>query len=398
VKVLVANIGSTSFKYRLYRLEDRTVLAQGRAERIGQVGGCPDHLSAIQGCIAELVGPGKPLGKLDDLDAVGFKAVHAGPEGGLKLVDDQLLQTMERFSFLAAAHNPPYVKAMRAFRSLLPNVPMVALFETAFFDIPEAARTYAVPEDWKQKLGVQRYGFHGASHRYAAERAQALLGRSDLRQISCHLGGSSSLAAIRNGIGIDSSFGMSPQSGLPHNNRVGDLDPFSLLYVMKETGAGVEQMADVLCRESGLKGISGVSGDVRDLLAVPENPRARLALDVLVHSVRHYLGAFLVRLGGLDVLSFSGGIGENSPEIRSAVCRDLKTFGIVLDEKKNNSGNGERDLASANSRIPILVVPADEEWIVARSAGELLKAADQLTAGSGQRAEGRGQRAAGSKK
>lgn len=379
MKILVANIGSTSFKYRLYRLEDGTVLAQGRVERIGQASGCPDHLSAIKGCISELVGEGKALRRLDELDAVGFKAVHAGSEGGLKLVDDQLLHTMERFSFLAAAHNPPYVTAMRAFRALLPDVPLVALFETAFFEIPEAARTYAIPDEWKQKLGVQRYGFHGASHRYASERAQSLLGRSDLRQISCHLGGSSSLAAIRNGIGIDSSFGMSPQSGLPHNNRVGDLDPFSLLYVMKETGAGVDEMADILCRESGLKGISGISGDVRDLLGTRGNPRAALAVDVLVHSVRHYLGAFLVTLGGLNVLSFSGGIGENSPEIRSAVCRDLGAFGIELDENKNNSGSGERDLASTHSRIPILVVPADEEWIVARSAGELLKAADRLT-------------------
>lgn len=374
MKVLVANIGSTSFKYRLYRLEDRALLAQGKAERIGQPGGLPDHSSAIQACMTDMIGPGKALERLEDLDAVGFKAVHAGPSGGLQLVDDELLHAMEQYSFLAAAHNPPYIQAMRAFRDLLPCVPMVALFETAFFDMPEAVRTYAVPYEWKEKLGVQRYGFHGASHRYAAERANSLLGRSGVRQISCHLGGSSSLAAIRDGVGIDSSFGMSPQSGLPHNNRVGDLDAFSLLYVMKQTGVGIDEVADTLCRESGLRGISGISGDVRDLLAADQNPRARLALDLFVHAIRHYLGAFLVRLGGLDVLSFSGGIGENSPEIRSAVCRDLDSFGIALDEEKNRTGEGERDLASSASRVRILVVPADEEWIVARSAGELLKA------------------------
>ena len=199
MNILVANIGSTSFKYRLFAIERDVVLAQGRIERIGQPGGpCPDYETALRQCAAQIAGPGKPLASLADLDAIGFKAVHAGPLGGARLVDDAVLGAMEEFTFFAPAHNPPYIAAMRSFRRALPHVPLVALFETAFFDrVPESATTYAVPYAWKAELGVRRYGFHGASHRAASERAQAILGRGDLRHVSCHLGGSSSVAAIR---------------------------------------------------------------------------------------------------------------------------------------------------------------------------------------------------------
>jgi len=374
VKILVANIGSTSFKFQLFEASTGEVLAHGRIERIGQPGGaCPDYESAIDACLARLVGPGKPLADLADLAAIGFKAVHAGPRRGPCLVDEEVLSDMERFSFLAPAHNPPYVKAMRAFKKSHPEIPLVALFETAFFELPEAARTYAIPLAWRNELGIQRYGFHGASHRYAAERASALLGRKDLLQVSCHLGGSSSLAAIKNGRGIDSSFGMSPQSGLPHNNRVGDLDAFALLFAMKELGIGIDQMAGILARESGLAGVSGLCGDLRDLEAAEENQRARLALEIFVYWIRHYLGAFILELGGIDVLSFSGGIGENSAFIRSEVCRDLDYFGVVLDEARNREASGERDIAAPESEVRILVIPANEEWIVARHTAELIK-------------------------
>ncbi len=262
---------------------------------------------------------------------MGFKAVHAGPLGGARVVDDEVLAAMEEFSFQAPAHNPPYISAMRAFRRSAPEVPLVALFETAFYDhVDEAVTTYAVPYEWKEELGIRRYGFHGASHRAASEKAQELLGRNDLRHISCHLGGSSSLAAIRNGVAVDCSFGMSPQSGLPHNNRTGDIDVFAVFQVMKQKGYGVDEMAEILASQSGLAGISGGSGDVRDLseAAAAGDARARLALDVFVDAIRRYIGAFLVRLGGVDVLTFSGGIGENSPEVRAAVCEGLSAFGL----------------------------------------------------------------------
>lgn len=374
MKILVANIGSTSFKYQLFDMSSGAIEGKGRVERIGQPGGdCPDYKTAIERCLASLIGPDKPLADLPELDAIGFKAVHAGPDGGVKLVDDALLDAMERFSFLAPAHNPPYVQAMRAFRASLPGVPLAALFETAFFELPEAARTYAVPLEWKEDLGIQRYGFHGASHRCAAERAQTRLGKTDLKHVSCHLGGSSSVAAIRNGVGVDSSFGMSPQSGLPHNNRVGEIDGFAVLHAMKILGLGIDEMAAILSRQSGLAGLSKTSGDLRDLMEAGDSERARLAIDVLVYWIRHYLGAFMLELGGLDVLSFSGGIGENSAPIRSAACRGLETFGIKIDEDRNQTVSGEAEISTSDSSTKILVIPANEEWIVARYAAALIK-------------------------
>jgi acetate kinase len=289
-------------------------------------------------------------------------------------VDDAVLAAMEEFAFVAPAHNPPYVAAMRAFRRLAPSLPQVALFETAFFDsLDEATTTFAVPYEWT-RMGVRRYGFHGASHRAASERAQAVLGREDLRHVSCHLGGSSSLAAIRSGVAVDTSFGLSPQSGLPQNNRVGDMDAFAALFVMRKLGLDVDAMARILASESGLAGIAGGSGDVRDLedAAGKGDPRSRLALDVFVQAVRHYLGAFLVKLGGLDVITFSGGIGENSAAVRAAVCAGLSEIGIELDPGRNAAAKGEAVLSPEGARVAVLLVPADEERIVARAVARVV--------------------------
>jgi acetate kinase len=376
--ILVANIGSTSFKYRLLEMPVVKALAQGRVERIGQADGdCPDYDTAIARCRAEIVGEGKPLAALSDLAAVGFKAVHGGPLSGARRVDDEVLAAMEEYAFMAPAHNPPYVAAMRAFRRNVPEVPLVALFETAFYDqVEEASTTYAVPYAWKEELGVRRYGFHGASHRAASERVLELLSNKDLRHISCHLGGSSSLAAIRGGVAVDCSFGMSPQSGLPHNNRTGDVDVFAVLYAMKRLKLGVDEVAKVLASQSGLAGLSGGSGDVRDLqeAAAGGDGRARLALDVFVDAIRRYVGAFLVRLGGVDVLTFSGGIGENSPEVRAAVCAGLSALGLELDAARNEAARGEATISSDSSPARILVIPADEERIVARATAETVAA------------------------
>ena len=377
MKVLVANIGSTSFKYSLLSMPTGTLLGKGRVERIGRPGGdCPTYADAIDRCLGAVAGDGKPLASLKDLAAVGFKAVHAGVLTGARLVNEELLQAMEEVSFLAPAHNPPYMAAMRAFAVTVPEVPLVALFETAFFDrVPEAATTYALPICWRQQYQVRRYGFHGASHRFAGERAQELCPRPDLRHISCHLGGSSSLAALRGGVAIDCSFGMSPQSGLPQNNRAGDVDVFAVFYLMKKTGAGIDEMARILASESGLAGISGLSGDVRDLseAAAAGNPRAQLALDVYVYQVRRYLGAFLLELGGLDILTFSGGIGENDARIRSGICRGLEGFGIRLDNSNNEAVSGETRISDAHRAVEVWVIPTNEEWIVARAAAELLR-------------------------
>ena len=373
---LVPNIGSTSFKYRVLDLPENAfgqpvrVLAQGRIERIGRPGGeCADYPAAIRKCIADIAGPGRPLASLAKIDAVGFKAVHAGPLAASRIIDDELLAAMEEFAFLAPAHNPPYVAAIRAFREVLPGVPMVAVLETEPYGaLTEASTTYAVPYEWRTSFGIRRYGFHGASHRSAHERVRELFPDSRLRHISCHLGGSSSLAAFRDGVAVDTSFGASPQSGLPQNNRVGDIDVFAVLHMMKKLGLDPDQMADVLAVHSGLAGISGTSGDLRDLTEAASrgHERSRLALDVYVHAIRRYLGALMVSLGGFDFISFSGGIGENSPEIRAAVLKDLGTFGILLDENKNCSLTGEGIISAEDSPVTVLVIPANEEWIVAR--------------------------------
>jgi acetate kinase len=319
--------------------------------------------------------------------AVGFKVVHAGPHNAPQLIDDEFLAAMEEFAFIAPAHNPPYIAAIQAFRQELPGVPLVAVIETGpYRQMDEAATTYAVPYEWRTDFAMRRYGFHGASHRSASERTQALLGRTDLRHISCHLGGSSSVAAFRNGIAVDTSFGASPQSGLPQNNRVGDIDVFAVLHMMKKLGLDPDQMAALLGSRSGLAGISGGSGDLRDLskAAAAGDQRSQLALDVFTRAIRHYVGAFMLSLGGIDAITFSGGIGENSAEIRSAVLKDLAAFGVQLDEDRNRAIQGEGAISTDDSPVKVLVVPANEEMIVARETAAVAgraKAAELTLAG-----------------
>jgi acetate kinase len=370
MKCLIPNIGSTSFKYRVLDMPEETVLAEGRVERIGQPGGeCPDYQVAIAKCLAAIAGEGKALKSIAEIGAVGFKVVHTGPLNQSQVIGDDLLLEMEEFTFFAPAHNPPYIVAIQALRKELPGVPLVAVIETSpyrFMD--EAATTYSVPYEWREKYGIRRYGFHGASHRAANENTSKLLGRNNLRHISCHLGGSSSIAAFRDGVAIDTSFGTSPQSGLPQNNRAGDIDSFAVLHMMKKLNVGPDEMARILGRESGLAGISGTSGDMRDLdqAAASGSKQARLALDVFTRAIRHYAGAFLLELGGVDAITFSGGIGENSWETRAAALKNLATFGIELDEKKNRAASGLGEVSTEASPVKILIVPANEELIIAR--------------------------------
>jgi acetate kinase len=370
MKCLIPNIGSTSLKFRVLDMPGETVLAQGRVERIGQPGGeCADYPAAIRKCISEIAGPGKPLKSLAEIGAVGFKAVHAGPLNEPQLIGDDFLAALEEFCFFAPAHNPPYIAAIKAFRQELPGVPLVAVMEPfPYRFMNEASTTYAVPYEWRSEYGIRRYGFHGASHRSASAIAQALLGRKNIRHISCHLGGSSSVAAFHDGVGIDTSFGASPQSGLPQCNRVGDIDVFAVLHMMKKLKLDPDQMAALLGSKSGLAGISGTSGDIRDMTeaAAKGESRSQLALDVFVYAIRHYLGAFMLELGGVDAITFSGGIGENSAEIRAAVLKDLSGFGIEFDENKNNSIKGEGEISANNSAVKVLAVPANEEIVVAR--------------------------------
>jgi acetate kinase len=396
-RILIANIGSTSFKYRLFDMNGPLVLAQGRIERIGQEGSaCPNYEAALATCMDAIVGPGKALRSTAELAGIGFKAVNAGTISGTRRIDDNVLAAMEEFSFHAPAHNPPYIAAMRLLADKLPQIPLVAAFETDFHaTIPQCNQLYAIPYQWSESLCVRRWGFHGASHRYIAGRTAELLGRTDLRIISCHLGGSSSLCAIRNGQSVATTMGMSPQSGLPQNNRVGDFDAFALPRIMQQSGKSLAEVLSILANQSGLLGVSGVSTDYRDIAeaAGNGNARAKLALDIYAASVRHYLGAYLVELGGADAIVFTGGIGENRNDLRTAVCHNLAELGIALDPVANQEARGEVSIHASQSRVQIWVMPTNEELVVARLAAKLLKgspsrAPAEMVAGKG-RGEGK---------
>jgi acetate kinase len=336
-----------------------------------------NHGDAVQLCLDQLIDSRYGvLEKSSDVAAIGFKAVHARNLTGVHRVDEDVLEAMEAFADVCPAHNPPYTKAMRMLAERFPELPLVAAFETGFHrTIPESKQRYAIPDEWATGLGVRRWGFHGASHRYIAGRMAQLLGRKDLKLISCHLGGSSSLCAIRDGQSIACSLGMSPQSGLPQNNRVGDFDVFALPVLIRETGRTLDEILNILANESGLEGLSGAGRDLRDIEAAAEgnDAKAILALDVYITAVRHYLGAYLVELGGADAIVFTGGIGENSVAMRQAICRDLGWLGIALDPTKNQSAKGEVRIDAATSRVQLWIMPTNEELVVARQSRDLLR-------------------------
>ncbi len=397
MKILVVNVGSTSLKFRLFRMEDESVAAVGKVERVGssrsplsyQLGGgpkhqqeieCSSHRVAIEHVLKLLTDPAaKVLSSLQELDAVGFKPVHAKGITDSVMVTDEVIEAMEAYTPLAPAHNPPYIEAFRIFQQLLPDKALVGVFEAAFHKtIPQYARTYGIPYEWAEKHSIQRYGFHGASHRYISWRAPELLGRSgrDLRIISCHLGGSASICAIKNGRSMETSMGFSPQAGLSHATRNGDLDPFIPLYLMEKEGLSVDQLRTALAQRGGLKGISGLSGDVRDLEegAAAGNTRARLALDVFVHETRKYIGAYTAVLEGLDILAFTGGIGENGIRIRQAVCQGLEYLGIRIDPARNQVRGRDAVISTDGAVVPVLVILANEELVIARETARLVVA------------------------
>lgn len=392
MKILVANLGSTSLKWRLFEFTNgvERMLHKGGFERVS------DYPRAIEDCLGQLKAAGT-ITRESDLAAVGFKTVLARGVNGCVRLDDRVVQAMEAFNAIAPAHNPPYVSGIRLFAQRVPNVPLVGLFETAFYQwIPEAATRYGVPDAWHQ-AGVRRWGYHGASHKFIAERSAELLGREDvaerarrlyqdhgatpvrepaLRVISCHLGGSSSITGIRNGVAVGNSLGLSPQSGLPHNNRVGDLDAMAVPFLLRSQGLSLEEIEKQLCREGGLKGVSGVSNDIRDIQTAADqgNPRARLALDFFVHETRRWIGAYLAQLNGTDALVFTAGIGENRAETRAAICAELDQLGVVLDPERNTATRAQEAIISPPSaKVTVMVIPTNEELVVAREVKRFLE-------------------------
>jgi len=355
MNLLIPNLGSTSLKYQILEMPSEKVLAKGKLERVS------DYRAAI----AQISTAGTPI------DAVALKAVHAGPNyRGTFVVDDGVVLALRQFLPAAPAHNAIYLTAIEAFSEEMPSVPIVAAFEPAFHaTMPEYARLYGVPGAWLDE-GVAKYGFHGASHQYVAERVAAMLGYKP-KLVSCHLGGSSSMCAIVDGRSVDTTMGFSPQSGLENATRHGELDVFAVLYMMERHGWGCAEVRRQLATGGGLAGLSGVSGgDLRDIesAAAGGSRNAELALRVFAYQVKKTLGSFAAAMGGLEVIAFTGGIGENSAGLRTESLAGLEFLGVRLDTAKNASGAGDRIISAESSSVTVIALATNEELIVARRA------------------------------
>lgn len=387
MKVLAANVGSTSLKFKLFEMPEETALCEAKIERVGSrdkaifaygslvtgkhyrlEGQCiPDYTTGIRMFLEALVsGEYGVIKSVGEIDRIGFKTVLSKGFYGVHELTDAVMDGMRDYLFIAPVHNAAYLEAIGQFNNLLPDVPKIGVFETAFHTtIPIERRIYGVPYEWYEKYGLMRMGYHGASHGYIAQESCAY-GKAG-RVISCHLGGSCSVCAIQDGRSVDTSFGFSLQSGLIHANRTGDADPYMIPF-LKSEGLSAEEIEDGLSKHGGLLGISGVSNDMRDLQSAAEsgNERARLAVDAFVSGIIKQIGAFYAELGGLDQLVFTGGIGEHSAFVRNAVCSQLRHLGIELDEEKNSASESVGVVSAAGSAVLVTVVPANEELGVAR--------------------------------
>jgi acetate kinase len=387
MRILIANPGSTSYKCKLYNVDDMAVLFQANVERIGDKTGLStwafedgvetsstlpiaDYRSAVH-LTLETLAKKYPL---KDVAAVGFKTVLAKGVTGCVQLTGQVLKAMEEYRLLAPVHTDVYVKAIAVFQELLPSTPLVGLFETHFHaGIPPEAYLYGIPYEYYERHGIRKYGFHGASHRFIAGCARELYGAAKV--ISCHLGGSSSVCAIRDGCSIDTSMGMSPQSGLLNAKRVGDLDPFALLYLMEKEHLSVGEIAKVLISRGGLYGISGTSGDFRDIeksMAAGDH-RARLAFDTFAYNVRRYIGEYLAILNGAECIVFTGGAGQKSVLLRERILENMENLGIVLDKEKNRTTVREGVISRDTSPVKVAVIPTNEEYVVAREVQKFLQ-------------------------
>lgn len=357
MNLLVPNLGSTSLKYQILEMPSERVLARGRMERV------TDYREAVSGIPSD-----------HPIDAVAFKAVLAGPRyRGTFRIDDGVIAALEEYLPASPAHNAIYLTGIRAFQERMPGVPLVAAFETEFHStMPEYARRYGTPQEWWD-AGVQKYGFHGASHEFIAGRAPEFLGvpRESLRLVSAHLGGSSSICAINRGCSVDTTMGFSPQSGLENATRHGELDAFAVLYMMDRCGWSTAEVRKQLAQTGGLAGISGIAGgDCRDLEAAASqgNLAAGLAMRVFTYQVKKVFGAYTAAMGGLDAIAFTGGIGENSARLRAECCAGLEFLGIRLDPERNENEKGDRLVSADDSRVKVLALATNEEVVVARRA------------------------------
>lgn len=375
MKILICNAGSTSLKFKLWEMPELQVLADGKVERVGSKDAIfhynsaarhikedgldiPDYVSGIRRFLDALT---DTVPSLDAIEAVGFKTVLSKDHYGVHFLTEDVLDGMRAYFPVAPAHNGPYLEAIGVFEKLLPDVPRVGVFETAFHrTIPLERRVFPVPYEWYEKYGCMRMGYHGASHGYIARKL-----KDKRRVISCHLGGSGSICAILDGKSVDNSFGFSLQMGIPHASRTGDVDVYLIPYLMKQ-GLTLEEIFEGLGKNGGMKGLSGTSGDLRDVDAAIKagSARAKLAMDVYITGILRYIGAYVMELGGLDALAFTGGIGENYAPMRQRVMEAMAHMGVVPDLESNQNGSGERLISAPESRISVHVIPADEEFMV----------------------------------
>ncbi|WP_017726577.1 acetate kinase [Halalkalibacterium ligniniphilum] len=391
-KIMAINAGSSSLKFQLLNMPAETVITKGIVERIGlgdsiftiEVNGekqkdtfdIPNHASAVKTLLDKLTNLGI-IQSLDEIEGIGHRVVHGGEKfNDSVLITDEVLKGIEEVSELAPLHNPANIVGIKAFQEVLPNVPAVAVFDTAFHQtMPEKSFLYSLPYEYYEKYGIRKYGFHGTSHKYVSERAAELLGRpiEDLRLLSCHLGNGASIAAISGGKSIDTSMGFTPLAGVTMGTRSGNIDPALIPYIMEKTGQTANEVIEVLNKKSGLLGVSGFSSDLRDIEeeAKAGNERAELALEVFTSRIHKYIGSYAARMSGVDAIIFTAGIGENSDVIRERVLRGLEFMGVYWDPALNKVRGKEAFISYPHSPVKVMIIPTNEEVMIARDTVRL---------------------------
>lgn len=397
MKILVINCGSSSLKYQVLDMNGEILLAKGLVERIGMDGSVithekigmdkvrnetpmESHKEAIQLVLDAIIDPEHGVVKdMSEIGAVGHRVVHAGEKyASSVLIDDDVIQALEECVELAPLHNPPNLLGIAACQELMPNTPMVGVFDTAFHQtMPPESYIYAIPYEYYQKHKIRRYGFHGTSHKYVSQRAADIMNCNldDLKIITCHLGNGASVSAIKRGVCIDTSMGFTPLEGLVMGTRCGDIDPAIVTYIREKEHLDQGVANEILNTKSGVLGISGVSSDFRDLEETAEegNERAQLAIKVFAHKVRFYIGAYIAEMNGVDAIVFTAGVGENDIAMRDIICNDLGNLGIKLDLVKNKTRGKEAIISRDDSRVKIILIPTDEELMIARDTLEIVK-------------------------
>ena len=398
MKILVLNCGSSSIKYALYNMDDKSVMTSGGAERVGLdeafvkvkmpdgtkkkvMHDIPEHTEGVKFIFSLLTDPEIGVIKsLDEIDAVGHRMVHGGEKFNKSVVlNDEVLKTFEACIDLAPLHNPANLKGVKAVSELMPGLPQVGVFDTAFHQtMPAHSYLYAIPYDLYEKYGVRRYGFHGTSHRYVSQRVCEFLGvdYKTKRIITCHIGNGGSVAAVENGKCVDTSMGLTPLEGLMMGTRSGDIDGGAITFLEKKLGLDADGMSNLLNKKSGVLGITGISSDMREIddAIAAGNERAKLALDMYNYRIKKYVGAYAAAMGGCDIIVFTAGVGENQSEMREAVCENMEYMGVKIDKEKNKGIRGVEAVISApDSKVTVCVIPTDEELMIATDTMNLLK-------------------------